>query len=536
MGRVNFLLVLFLAWLSAFLSRGKPNGVESNSFTVLVDGELRKVSPYYLSVALSSQIVKNGLIIDLARSKKFVTLAKALSPAILRVGGSSANFLTYEPSSKSGGGRPSNLDLKEGGDADYEGHANEWDENDFTNFTMTAEDFKYLKEFAKDSSLTILFDVNQFYRTPEDTWDSINALDIFNDADESFKWQLGNEPNSYYYNYKYNYTGTMDAADYLSFKTELERYFEEPEIVGPDVTNPRFRNSLYEDGDGEDYMDKEKVNGLQMKFLDEFLANLKMKLTAVSWHHYYLPGANVTVEDYTSVETLNMLTWQIPQAVELRDKYCPDTPLWLTETSSSVGGGAKNFSDTYIAGFLWLDKLGLAAVQKIDLLARQTLYQKRYALINDIRKDFKPNPDYWLSVLYKRLVGVEVLKVITDGSPDTTRLYGHCQKPGSTSYKPGNVVIFGVNVDPSKSSKISFKGMTSEHKIHQYLLEPPNQFIQSTDVMLNGKLLEMTPDDQLPDLEPQLLSGQEIEFPPLSFGFWVVVDAHTQDCETPHAL
>ncbi|XP_064113479.1 heparanase-like [Macrobrachium nipponense] len=515
MARIPFLLVFAFAMLSAFLCCGRPN---SDSFRVAVLGELRKVSPFYLSIAVSSQIVKDGLITDLARSKKFVTLAKELSPAILRVGGSSANFLTYDPSGH--GSEIREIDF----DDEYETD----EENDFTNFTMTAEGFQHLKEFANAASLTILFDVNQFYRIPENTWDFSNAWDIFKDSDDTFKWQLGNEPNSYYYNYKYNFTGTMDAHDYLSFRTELEKHFDNPEIIGPDVTNPRFPKLSAED--------EEESNGLQMKFLKEFLENLKelkMDLTAVSWHHYYLPGANVTVEDYTSLETLNMLKWQIPQAVELRDEYCPDTPLWLTETSSSVGGGAEGFSNTYIAGFLWLDKLGYAAVQGIDLLARQTLYQKRYALINDIRRDFKPNPDYWLSVLYKRLVGVKVLDIATEGSPETTRLYGHCQKPGSASYKRGNVVIFGVNVDHSRSSKIQFDKMSPDHSIQQYLLEAPDNFIQSGDVMLNGILLEMTSDEELPDLEPHLLSGKEIEIPPLSFGFWVVVDAQAQDCKIP---
>lgn len=55
----------------------------------------------------------------------------------------------------------------------------------------------------------------------------------------------------------------------------------------------------------------------------------------------------------------------------------------IAETSSAYGGGAPGLSNRFVASFLWLDKLGLAAKMGMKVVVRQTLYNGYYSLIDD---------------------------------------------------------------------------------------------------------------------------------------------------------
>lgn len=72
------------------------------------------------------------------------------------------------------------------------------------------------------------------------------------------------------------------------------------------------------------------------------------------------------------------------------------------------GGGTANASAGFSAGFMWLDKLGLAANTGHKVVCRQVFAQSRYSVLGD---DNLPNPDYWSSILWRRLVGTTVLGV-----------------------------------------------------------------------------------------------------------------------------
>ena len=46
-------------------------------------------------------------------------------------------------------------------------------------------------------------------------------------------------------------------------------------------------------------------------------------------------------------------------------------PLWIGESADANIGGGEGRTDRFVSGFLWLDKLGLAARNGVQLVARQ---------------------------------------------------------------------------------------------------------------------------------------------------------------------
>lgn len=93
--------------------------------------------------------------------------------------------------------------------------------------------------------------------------------------------------------------------------------------------------------------------------------------------------------DFASVATLDSLIGVLTNTMVCA-QWLPGVPVWLDETSSATLGGLPGASDRFVAGFTWLDKLGLAAAMRVSLVARHALYgNSAYSLLNN---DGTPRP------------------------------------------------------------------------------------------------------------------------------------------------
>ncbi|GFS05901.1 heparanase [Elysia marginata] len=266
-----------------------------------------------------------------------------------------------------------------------------------------------------------------------------------------------------------------------------------------------------------------------------FLSEGCQFLTEVGIHHYYLRH-DAEEGDFTKVKVMEGLRIHLKFAKYLVWRYCDaPKPISLTETSTATGGGVQKVSNAFAAGFLWLDKLGLCALYGIHRVFRQSFFAASYALIT---KNLRPNPDYYLSVLYKRLVLGPVFSVNIKNLSPLVRVYANCANPSYYGYKPGALVVYYLNLAESKSS-LSLRQFQSNRtrgppKVDLYILQAADGWknMQSRNMNLNGELIAME-GEKVPALRPQRHKG-DVTLKPRSYGFIVMNNARVARCRCYH--
>jgi heparanase 1 len=250
-------------------------------------------------------------------------------------------------------------------------------------------------------------------------------------------------------------------------------------------------------------------------------------LDVVTWHYYPTQserGGVLRTDPWErgvllDPEDLDIALKWADEVIGYRDAYAPDLPVWLGESGHAQFGGQPGASDAFEGTFWWLDQLGALARREIQVSVRQTLSGSNYGLIDDVT--LEPRPDYWASVLWRRLMGQRVLDVRRTAVDDLIRVYAHC------SYqRPGAVTVLAINLDEENSVRIEVESLSNAGK-EVYVLT--SDALDSSDVMLNGTLLR-DEDGALPPLEPERVGTRPADLPPRSMAFIVYPAANAPAC------
>ncbi|XP_071971961.1 heparanase isoform X1 [Engystomops pustulosus] len=494
------------------------------------------LNPSFLSVTIDGSLASEPKYIAFLGSQKLITLTKGLSPAFLRFGGTKSDFLFFDPTRNSSveenitWSRPGKQDVCKGSDVHSSEQQKLWAlwpaqeqailKEDFyetyKNATITKHTIDLLYRFAKCSGLHLIFGLNALVRNKNAHWNSSNAkllIDYCDSKKYNLSWELGNEPNSFKKKSGVYIDGSQLGKDFITLHDLLGKYrrYKTSGLFGPDIGQPKKSSQ---------------------KMLQRFLKAGGKAINSITWHHYYVNGRTASVEDFVNSDILDTLSSEIKTVLKIVNETVPGKAVWLGETSSAYGGGSPGLSNTYIDGFMWLDKLGMSAKLGIDVVMRQALFGA--GSYNLVDSDFEPLPDYWLSLVFKNLVGSIVLNATTKSSNHVKvgniRVYLHCTNINNHKYKAGDVTLFALNLN-NYTQEMKLPSFLSGKFVDEYLLLPGDGGLLSTTVLLNGQVLKMVDEKTLPDLNgKQLLPGSSLTLPSMSFGFFVVKDVMASDC------
>ena len=246
-------------------------------------------------------------------------------------------------------------------------------------------------------------------------------------------------------------------------------------------------------------------------------------LDAFSYHSYGAtskrcasmgPASQTTAESALSGDLLSRAEQIQKFYGDLRDKFEPGKPMWLTETADAACGG-NPWAATFLDTFRYLDQLGSLAKRGVQVHMHNTLASSDYGLLDE--NSFDPRPNYWAALLWRKLMGTTVLDASAPAAPGL-HLYAHCLR-GS----PGGLALLAINTDRAASQSLQVPTPTERYTLSAEKLE-------DTRLRLNGNELTLGADDVIPQLTGVQTPAGRLTFEPATITFLAVPNANNGNC------
>ena len=142
---------------------------EENNIKVNLTSYVYKVSDQFLSVTIDAGNIKGNWEVINFTAPRIINMAKALAPAMVRVGGTYQDFLIFvEETTKL---------------------------NQVSNFTMNTTQWDAVNMFVEAVGWDFIFGLNALLRANDGSWDSTNAEELMTyTTSKGYKvnWELGN--------------------------------------------------------------------------------------------------------------------------------------------------------------------------------------------------------------------------------------------------------------------------------------------------------------------------------------------------------
>lgn len=481
---------------------GKPLQVDID-----LEEALTEVSEKYLSFAVDTSKALGGYwwgssgVIEIGKGKekttpldfaneKLIKLAKALSPAYLRIGGTEADNILFDTETK--------VD---------------------TILTMNKQTWDNINNFSQKTELELFYTVNAgpLVRDEAHDWNSKNFEKLLQySKKQGYKLaalELGNELNAYWFFHGLcnRITPTQYIKDFNVFRTIIKKYYPAAQVGGT--------ASLYWPRVGEAF-------SFVGSLLPKFIKNTSVQADMFTWHYYpqqsqrspiTLPKAKHGL--LLQPQYLNDIAKWANTLSHIKNTFNHQSEIWISEIGNALCGGQPGISNTFESSLWWADTLGSMAVSGQKVIIRQDLVGSDYSLLDE--KTLDPRPDFYVSLLWKKLMGTKVFTARVSKDNDYIRVYAHATSQ-TLEYSQDAVTLVFINLQ-NKKNNVFLNNLPTD-KIIMY--ELTSESLNGKSIILNNK--RITHDKGIiPALEGKQITVKNklLEFAPLSITFLVIPHA-----------
>lgn len=429
--------------------------------------------------------------IDL-KNRRLIALTKALGPSYMRVSGSWANSIFFQDDDKPAGPPPPG----------FQG-------------VLTRAQWAGLIEFGKavDAKILTSFAISPGAKNSDGSWNPDGARRLF-----AFTNKLGgridavelaNEPNVA----RPSYSADLYARDTATLRALIEEVSPGTKLVGPGVTGEAgFK--LFTVPPAEASTARLLSGTPQPKFdvfSHHFYGAVSERCKSMSARR----GMDVTTSRAEALSEAWLSRADQAQRFyrEVRDKFAPGAPMWITETAQTACGGDR-WASTFLDTFRYLDQLGRLARQDASIIFHNTLAASDYALIDE--DTWLPRPNYWAALIWRRVMG----EVVLDAGParGDLHLYAHCLKG-----RPGGVGVVAINLNRTNETRLQLDKPAQLYSL-------TSEDLETASVKLNGRVLQLQSGDRLPEIKGNSLRSGTLILEPASIAFLAIPSAQNSAC------
>ena len=345
------------------------------------------------------------------------------------------------------------------------------------------------------SQAKLIFDLSREYGVPVEAVEFVNEPNMLQNT-----------------GFPKDYTAADFRRDQDIFHKWVRENYPECIIVGPSDTDPM---AMQVDPDGKPYREGDDggasagiAEALPYCSTADLLDGCTEPLDVFSYHYYngvsermaaMMPSAFTPAEGAMSEEYLGMAGHCASCFALYRDKYCPGGEMWVTE-SGDAGAGGHTWASTYLEVPRLLNELADFSTVTTGIVFHNTLASSDYGWLKKVT--FDPRPSYFAVLLWKRLMGNTVYasgEKIREGA----HVFAHSRADGKEGYS-----YLVINNSWTETTTVE---LPKEAEVYALT---GNGKLRSRTMLLNGRELVLSENDELPCLCGENVSAGRIEIAP----------------------